>query len=124
MMFKNFILVSIGGTIGTVLRYLFSLTIKHDSFPYATFFVNIIGSLFIGLIMGVAAKHTGFGEWRLFLATGICGGFTTFSSFSWECITMLEQQRYGSFGLYLCGSLLLCFTATFIGYFIIKTISI
>lgn len=120
MMIRNFILVGIGGTIGSMLRYLFSVIIRHDRFPFATFTVNIIGCLIIGIVMGLAAKHAGFGEWRLFLATGICGGFTTFSSFSWECINMLEQQRYGSFGLYLCGSLLLGFAATFIGYFIIK----
>ncbi len=120
MMLKNFILVGIGGTIGSLLRYFFAITIKHESFPFATFAVNIIGSFIIGIIMGIASKHAGFGEWRLFLATGICGGFTTFSSFSWECINMLEQQRYIAFTYYLTGSLFLGLAATLIGYLIIK----
>ncbi len=120
MTLKNFILVAVGGTIGSVLRYLFAVTIKHDSFPFATFTVNIIGSFLIGIIMGIASKYAGFGEWRLFLATGICGGFTTFSSFSWECINLLEQQRYLSFTYYLTGTLFLGLVATLIGYLIIK----
>ena len=120
MMFRNFILVITGGSIGSACRYLFSLLIKHDSFPFATFTVNMIGSFLIGIIMGIASKHAGFGEWRLFLATGICGGFTTFSSFSWECINMLEQQRYLSFTYYLTASIVLGLVATIFGYLIIK----
>ncbi|MDE3144732.1 MAG: fluoride efflux transporter CrcB [Bacteroidota bacterium] len=120
MTLKNFILVAVGGSIGSVLRYLFAVTIKHEYFPFSTFIVNILGSFIIGLIMGIASKHAGFGEWRLFLATGICGGFTTFSSFSWESINLLEQQRYLSFTYYLTGTLFLGLTATLIGYLIIK----
>lgn len=120
MTLKNFILVAVGGSVGSVLRYLFAVAIKHESFPFSTFIVNILGSFIIGLIMGIASKHEGFGEWRLFLATGICGGFTTFSSFSWESINLLEQQRYLSFTYYLTGTLFLGLTATLIGYLIIK----
>jgi len=72
--------------------------------------------------MGWASKNQDFGEWRLFLATGICGGFTTFSSFSWESISLLEHERYAAFGLYLTGSILLGFAATFIGYWLTKQI--
>lgn len=120
MTLKNFILVAVGGSVGSALRYLFAVTVKHESFPFSTFIVNILGAFIIGLIMGIASKHAGFGEWRLFLATGICGGFTTFSSFSWECINLLEQQRYLSFTYYLTGTLFLGLTATLIGYLIIK----
>ncbi len=122
MIFKNFILVALGGMIGSALRYLFSVLIKHNTFPLATLTVNIIGSLIIGVVMAVAAKQDGFGEWRLFLATGICGGFTTFSAFSWECVNMLEQHRYGSFTLYVGGSLVLGLGATLLGYWITKQI--
>ena len=120
MILKNFILVGIGGAIGSLLRYLFFVTVKHNTFPFATFTVNIIGSLLIGIIMGFASKHAGFGEWRLFLATGICGGFTTFSAFSWECINMLEHECYLTFTYYLTGSLLLGLAATLIGYLLTK----
>jgi len=122
MTLKNYILVAVGGAVGSVLRYMFSMLIKHDAFPFATFSVNIIGSFLIGIIMGMVTIHHGFGEWRLFVATGICGGFTTFSSFSWECINMLHQERYLAFTYYLSGSLLLGMAATLIGYLIIKQI--
>jgi CrcB protein len=122
MILKNFILVAIGGSLGSVLRYFFSIVIKHNYFPLATFAVNVIGCFLIGLIMGWASKNQDFGEWRLFLATGICGGFTTFSSFSWESISLLEHERYAAFGLYLTGSILLGFAATFIGYWLTKQI--
>jgi CrcB protein len=71
--------------------------------------------------MGVAARHEGFGNWRIFLATGICGGFTTFSAFAWENLQMLEQYRYGSFLVYMLGTLLLGGLAVFLGYLITKS---
>ena len=120
-MIKNFLLVALGGALGSVLRYLFSLLIKHNYLPLSTFAVNIIGSFFIGLVMGYASNHhEGFGEWRLFLATGICGGFTTFSSFSWENINLMEHGRYAVASLYIGGTLLLGFTATVFGYWITR----
>lgn len=120
MLVKNIILVGFGGMIGSVLRYLVSQFIRHESFPYATFTVNIIGSLLIGIIMGVASREEGFANWRLFLATGICGGFTTFSAFAWENFQLLNQQRYGSFLLYTGGSLVVGLAAVAIGYWLTK----
>jgi len=120
MLAKNIILVGFGGMIGSVLRYLGSHFIKHDSFPYATFTVNMIGSLLIGVIMGFAARQEGFANWRLFLATGICGGFTTFSAFAWENLQLLNQQRYGAFLMYTGGSLALGLAAVTLGYWLTK----
>ncbi len=120
MLFKNILLVGIGGMTGSVLRYLVSLSIKHDSFPYATWIVNITGSLLIGMIMGWAAKQEGFANWRLFLATGVCGGFTTFSAFAWENLQLLQQQRYQAFAVYTGGSLLLGLLAVAAGYWFTK----
>lgn len=120
MLLKNLVLVGFGGMIGSALRYLAVHFIKHESFPYATFTVNIIGSFLIGAIMGVAAREEGFGHWRLFLATGICGGFTTFSAFAWENMQFLNQQRYGSFFLYSGTTLLLGLGAVTLGYWITK----
>jgi CrcB protein len=119
-MIKNIILVGLGGMIGSVLRYLAGHFIRHDSFPYATFTVNIVGSLLIGLIMGVASREEGFANWRLFLATGLCGGFTTFSAFAWENLQLLDQQRYSAFMLYVTGSLLIGIGAVTVGYWLTK----
>lgn len=120
MLAKNLILVGFGGMIGSVLRYVISYLIRHESFPYATFIVNMAGSLLIGSIMGYAAKAESFSNWRLFLATGICGGFTTFSAFAWENLQLLDQQRYGSFLLYAGGSLVLGLAAVSLGYWLTK----
>ena len=120
MLVKNILLVGIGGMIGSVLRYLTGHFIRHDSFPYATFAVNMVGSLLIGLIMGIAAKQEGFANWRLFLATGVCGGFTTFSAFAWENMQFLNQQRYGFFLIYTGASLILGLAAVALGYWLTK----
>ena len=120
MFFKNILLVGLGGMLGSVLRYLISHFIKHESLPYATFIVNIVGSIVIGLIMGIASKQEVFTNWRLFLATGICGGFTTFSAFAWENFQLLHQERYGSFVLYTGATLALGLAAVAFGYWITK----
>jgi len=117
---KNILLVALGGMLGSVLRYLASLLITHNSFPAATFTVNVCGCFAIGLIMGLAGHTEGFGEWRLFLATGVCGGFTTFSAFSWESINLMQQGRYGAFAVYAGGSFILGLGATLAGYLITR----
>lgn len=119
-LFKNILLVAAGGMMGSVLRYLVSTVVKHEGFPSATLIVNLAGSLFIGLIMGYLAQKHHLGDWRLFLATGICGGFTTFSAFSWESLQLLEQQRFGTFITYGALTLFGGFSATFLGYWIMK----
>ena len=120
MLIKNMLLVGVGGMIGSVARYLSSHFIRHDSFPYATFTVNMVGSLLIGAIMGIAAKQEGFANWRLFLATGVCGGFTTFSAFAWENMQLLNQQRYGAFLIYTGASLVFGLAAVTLGYWLTK----
>lgn len=117
---KNLLLVGMGGMAGSMLRYLVAHFIKHDSLPYATFAVNIAGSLLIGLVMGLAAKEADFGNWRLLLATGVCGGFTTFSAFTWENIQLIQHARYGAFALYSLGSLVLGLAAATLGYWMTK----
>ncbi|MEJ8818231.1 fluoride efflux transporter CrcB [Lacibacter sp. H407] len=120
-MLKNFLLVGLGGAAGSMLRYAFSVWLKHASFPLATFLVNIIGSFVIGLVFAYALRSESFAiNWRLFLAAGICGGFTTFSAFSLESLSLLQQQRIGMFFLYVIGSLLLGLAATWLGYSLLK----
>ena len=120
MLLKNLCIVGLGGMLGSMLRYLTWFLVRHDSFPYATFIVNIAGSLLIGTIMGVSARQEGFANWRLFLATGICGGFTTFSAFAWENMQFLQQERYMSFAIYTGASVILGLAAVALGYWLTK----
>jgi fluoride exporter len=118
---KNLLLVATGGALGSVLRFLFSIWFRHNSFPLATLLVNIIGSFFIGLVIAVSLRNSSFdANWRLLLATGLCGGFTTFSAFSAEGLQMLQQQRLGIFVLYMVGSIVLGLGATWLGFNCLK----
>ena len=120
-MLKNFLLVGLGGAFGSMLRYAFSYWFKSTSFPFGTFLVNFIGCFIIGAVFGYALRAEDFsGGWRLFLATGICGGFTTYSAFSVEMLTMLQQNRYGLFAAYLLATVILCLLATWLGYILLK----
>jgi fluoride exporter len=115
-MLKSFLLVGFGGMIGSMLRYLFTLVIKPQSFPYATLSVNILGCLIIGIVMGLTLRSAPLhNNWRFFLATGICGGFTTFSALSLECVQFIEQQRYAAMLGYITLSIVLGLAATFAG---------
>jgi fluoride exporter len=96
-MFK-IILVGIGGFTGSIARYLFQLWVPHypGAFPWGTFVVNILGSLVIGIIYGLAEEHKIMShEFRLLLAIGFCGSFTTFSTFSAENLQMYQLESYG-----------------------------
>jgi CrcB protein len=88
--------VGIGGMIGSVARYITSKTIDEKLgavFPYGTLTVNIAGSLILGILYGLTFRKAGMtDEWRLFLGPGLCGGFTTFSSFALENFTLLHQR--------------------------------
>ncbi|HEX6913872.1 MAG TPA: fluoride efflux transporter CrcB [Chitinophagaceae bacterium] len=115
-MLKGLLLVGTGGMIGSMLRYLVALLVRPGAFPLATFTVNLAGCFLIGLLMGFALRDGAqTGNWRLFLATGLCGGFTTFSAFSLECVQMIAQQRYGAMLGYIAVSIVLGLAATFAG---------
>ena len=118
-MIKNILFVGLGGGLGSIARYLcqrwFTLNYPHH-FPWATFAVNITGCLLIGIFWGLTFKSFSENEhWKLFLMTGICGGFTTFSAFTLEGIGLLREQRMGLFFLYVAGSILLGLAATYAG---------
>lgn len=119
-MIKNLLLVGLGGGIGSMLRYAGSLLIGSKIFPYATLSVNIIGSFIIGVIFALCIKEdVVLNNWKLFVATGICGGFTTFSAFSLENMGLLQSGKYGMALTYIGLSILLGIGATFLGYLII-----
>lgn len=120
MNFTSFLLVGAGGAIGSMLRYAVALVITNKLFPVTTFIVNIAGSFLIGIFLGMTLKNglSNYG-WK-FLATGLCGGFTTFSALSLEGVELLQQQRYLIFTLYFLLSVILGLAATYSGYALIK----
>ena len=111
----NALYVFLGGGTGSVLRYLVGLWIGSAAFPWATFAVNAVGSLAIGLLGGWAAR-CGWGEaMRLSLIVGLCGGFTTFSTFSKESLAFVESGRWCAFTAYAIGSVVLGIAAACVG---------
>jgi fluoride exporter len=123
-MIKTLLFVGTGGFLGSISRYLVSRIIQNNfpsAFPYGTFFVNLTGCFLIGLIYGISEKSTLLTPgWRLFLAVGFCGGFTTFSTFANENLALLRDGEFFNFFLYTGLSVLLGITATFIGVLITK----
>jgi CrcB protein len=119
-MLKNILLVGFGGFIGSIARYFVSrLNLQFDilSIPVGTLLVNITGSLLIGILTGISEKTMILNiEWRLFLMVGICGGFTTFSTFTNENLVLLHNGEYLSVLLYTALSILLGFAAVIAGY--------
>ncbi len=120
MIIKKLFLVVIGGGLGSAARFSISLLLKNSLLPFGTLIVNLIGSFLFGLIMAISVSKNNFDNWRLLLATGICGGFTTFSAFSWECLELFQQQRYLTVFSYIIISILISITATYLGFSIIK----
>tara|TARA_B110000003_G_scaffold204835_1_gene203666 strand:+ start:1514 stop:1885 length:372 start_codon:yes stop_codon:yes gene_type:complete len=121
---KQVLLVFVGGGIGSVLRYVIGKASSPLSvgFPWGTFSVNIIGSLSIGIFMGIALKNNYFSENQiLLLVTGLCGGFTTFSAFAYENQQFLKEGDLTSFVTYSLGSLALGILAVFLGLFVSKS---
>lgn len=121
-MIKNFLLIGLGGALGSILRYGTGMVIGNRVFPLATFIINITGSFVIGLVIAYSLKNEWFSQhWKLFLATGICGGFTTFSTFSLENIELLQQGKWSLFALYSIGSLALGILSAWLAFRIIGT---
>lgn len=120
---KQLLLVFVGGGIGSVLRFLIGkyLNNTETGIPYGTFAANIIGSLLIGIILGLAVKQNTLSQNQiLFLATGFCGGFTTFSTFAYENHVFLKAGDFTSFAIYTIASFIVGFLAVFAGIFLAK----
>lgn len=117
---KQLLIIGFGGFIGSILRFLVSkLNVSWHflSIPMGTFTVNIVGSLVIGFLVGLAAKTDLLNtDFRLFLMVGVCGGFTTFSSFANENMMLIQNGQIMTALIYISASILLGLAAVFLGY--------
>ena len=110
--------VAAGGAIGALLRYAAAQLVQHfqpSAFPAATMLVNILGSFIMGVMMAkLLQQHSESAQ--LFFVTGVLGGFTTFSAFSWDALQMLQRGQTASAGIYIAGSVIFSLAAIAAGY--------
>ena len=125
MSLQAILIIGTGGFIGTILRYLCGQMINTGNtsgFPFATLMVNLLGCFAIGLIYGYFDKyHTAPPDWKNFLTIGVCGGFTTFSAFSFENLTMMREGQWAGFGIYVFVSVAGGLCLTFLGTILAKS---
>ncbi|WP_395045400.1 fluoride efflux transporter CrcB [Flavobacterium sp.] len=123
-MLKTIIFVAIGGAIGSVLRYLTSVFVNKywsNHFPLATLITNILGCLLIGIFIGVLEKNNlANSNLKWFLVTGFCGGFTTFSAFGFENISLFQNNNLLLAFIYIAMSIITGLFAVWLGLFISK----
>ena len=122
----GFVVVFLGGGFGAALRHginLAAVQLVGRSFPYGTMFINVTGSLVMGLIAEYFALKSHLPRtWMLFLTTGILGGYTTFSAFSLETALLYERGEIWVAGLYVLGSVVLAITGLFVGLAIVRAV--
>ena len=123
-MIKNFLIVGVGGAVGSMLRYAVQKFFQAQTtaaFPTGTLLVNIAGCFLIGILWSLVSRSLTWNEeMKLLLMTGFCGGFTTFSAFTFESIGLLKEQRLGLFFTYITASVVIGLLATFAGMRLIK----
>jgi len=120
----SYLLVFVGGGLGASLRHLINVTSARclgTGFPWGTFIINITGSTVMGLIAGyLAFKGEASQPWRLFLMTGILGGYTTFSAYSLDAALLYERGELASAALYVVGSVVLSIAGLFAGLALVR----
>lgn len=121
---EKILYVGLGGAVGAILRYLISCLPNKGYFPYLTLMTNILGAIFIGIVVGMFEEDKMSSSMNLFLKTGVCGGFTTFSTFSLESFTLFENYQYISGCIYILFSVVGCLIGVMIGKYISFKISL
>jgi CrcB protein len=121
----NLLVVFLGGGLGAMCRYLFGVGVVRLSGPaqgpLATFMINVLGSVLMGVLIGAMTKMTGVNDrWRLLLGIGVLGGFTTFSSFSLEAVLMIERRAYALAAAYVVGSVVLGLAGLMLGLLVMR----
>ena len=120
---KNTLFIGCGSFIGGAARYLVSIAMKTvgKGFPWGTLVVNLVGCLFIGLLWGFFSKNSSeSSSWALFMTVGICGGFTTFSTFSKEALMMLQAGNFMSLMAYVAISVIAGIALVATGYYLVR----
>jgi CrcB protein len=118
----TYLWVALGGALGSAARYGCSSLIAErfgETFPFGTLVINVVGSFVIGVFAAVTGPDGRFmapGDMRQFVMVGLCGGYTTFSSFSLQTLTLVHDGQYARAGLNVVGSVVLCLGAVWLGY--------
>lgn len=111
----NFIIVGLGGGLGAIGRYAVGLLPYKGTFPVLTLLINLFGAVLIGFAVCFASKRGISEKWILFLKTGVCGGFTTFSTFSLEALNLFQKGKYTMCVIYVFLSVTLCIVGVLAG---------
>jgi CrcB protein len=123
----SYLLVFVGGGLGATLRHLINLTCARclgTGFPWGTFIINISGSTVMGLVAGyLAFKGEASQPWRLFLMTGVLGGYTTFSAYSLDAALLYERGELASAAFYVIGSVVLSIAGLFAGLALVRQLT-
>lgn len=117
-MLIQFIMVGLGGALGSMMRYLISLIPFNNTFPFLTLIINLLGALLIGFIVGLSDNLFISKKFLLFLKTGVCGGFTTFSTFSLEAVQLFQRGEPFLGTLYATLSVILCLLGIVLGEYL------
>ncbi len=123
-MTRAIILVGLGGALGSIFRYLTAVVVNkyfQTTFPWATFAANILGCLIIGILLGLFERHQLTNtDLKFLLITGFCGGYTTFSTFAAENMSLFQSSNTGTAFLYIAASLLVSLFAVYLGLTLTK----
>ncbi len=119
------LVVLVGGGIGALARYWLGGWVQNAAgadFPWGTLAINVSGSLLLALIYALLEGSRARPEWRAFLGIGFCGGYTTFSTFSYEAFRLLQDGQWNRAAAYMLGSLVLALAGTFVGFYLGETV--
>ncbi len=118
MSITHLLVVGLGGALGSMLRMSIAWSVPAGKLPWGTLLANLLGSLVIGVVLGRLGESGAADQphWHAFAAIGFCGGFTTFSSFSWQTLEQLRQGQFGTAVVHVLASVLLCLLMTWLGW--------